>query len=52
MPRSGQRVRPFEPRDAEAVAALDAAHMAEVFGKPSVLVPEVILRDGQGVISG
>jgi GNAT superfamily N-acetyltransferase len=43
-----ERVRPFEPRDADAVAALFAAYMAEVFSQPTVLTPDILLLDGQG----
>jgi hypothetical protein len=42
------RTRPFEPRDADAAAALSAEYMKEIFTMPSALSPYVLLRDGQG----
>src|SRR5262245_13968973 len=42
------RTRPFEPRDAETVAALFDAYMDELFRQPNALTPDVLLRDGQG----
>lgn len=43
------RTRPFEPRDAEAAAALFAAYMQEIFARPNALTPDVLRRDGQGL---
>jgi GNAT superfamily N-acetyltransferase len=42
------QVRPFEPRDAEAVAALFTAYMNELFAQPNALTADILLRDGQG----
>lgn len=44
-----QRIREFEPRDAQAVAELFAAYMAEVFKMPSAMSAGALLRDGFGL---
>jgi GNAT superfamily N-acetyltransferase len=41
-------IRPFEPGDAAAVAALFADYMREIYGQPSALDAATLLRDGQG----
>lgn len=43
-----RQVRPFEPRDAEALAALFVAYMDELFSRPSAMTADILLRDGQG----
>jgi GNAT superfamily N-acetyltransferase len=46
--RSQISARPFEPRDAQPVAALFAAYMTELFGRANAMTADVLLRDGQG----
>jgi GNAT superfamily N-acetyltransferase len=41
-------IRGFTSSDAEEVTALFAAYMDEMFGAPSRVTPEVLIRDGQG----
>lgn len=40
--------RMFQPRDAESVAILFDAYMAELFNQRNAMTPEILLRDGQG----
>jgi GNAT superfamily N-acetyltransferase len=42
------RTRAFEPRDADAVTALFAAYMREIFDGPNAMTSDVLRRDGQG----
>ncbi len=37
-------VRPFDPKDAEAVSRLFADYMREVYGEPNAMTPEVLRR--------
>lgn len=43
------RVRPFRADDATAVAELFKTYMQETFGTCSVMLPDVLLRDGMGL---
>lgn len=47
--RPRHRIRGFEPRDANAVAALFSAYMRETYAVTSAMSPDVLLRDGQGL---
>ena len=42
------RTRAFDARDADAVAALFTAYMAELFAQPNAMTPDILRRDGQG----
>ena len=41
-------IRGFTSSDAEEVTALFAAYMDEMYGAPSRMTPDVLIRDGQG----
>jgi GNAT superfamily N-acetyltransferase len=43
-----RHVRPFEPRDADAVAGLYASFMAELFGEKNAMTADMLLHDGCG----
>jgi len=43
-----RRTRAFDARDADAVAALFADYMTELFAQPNAMTADILLRDGQG----
>jgi GNAT superfamily N-acetyltransferase len=47
--RPRYRIRGFEARDANAVAALFSAYMRETYAATSAMSVDVLLRDGQGL---
>jgi GNAT superfamily N-acetyltransferase len=46
---SAEPIRDFEPRDAQVVADLFTAYMAEVFQMPSAMSAAALMRDGLGL---
>jgi GNAT superfamily N-acetyltransferase len=48
VPGTGS-IREFEPHDAQGVAELFSAYMAEIFQMPSAMAADALLRDGLGL---